>query len=174
MILHERTFGGDRRRSANLTVANGLFDFLYHKRDRRDLPEDVTDAVCCMVVIQGQCWQIGSPEKHLRETHCKGETIEQSWVAWSPSQLQVPAPVGSLQSQGQLLSFLSSLVNVRSLRCVDRHVCGHFHVLELGRSLCSWGSLPSLLGPSPKYLHASNVRSLQCVGHLHGTFQRGQ
>ncbi len=102
------------RRKSNITAADGLFDFLDLKRDRDNLPEETTDALCCMAHSHGQCWQIGTPDlmHYLKEVHCRGEAIEQGWVTWHISELGLPTPFGSPPSQGQLLNFLSSLVGV--------------------------------------------------------------
>ena len=104
-----------RRRCANITIAAGLFDFLYHIRGKDDVPEEVTDAICCMASSNGQCWQIGTPNllQYLSKVHCKDGTVEQDWTVWVPSHLGFPKPFGSHQSQWQLLAFLSSLVEVR-------------------------------------------------------------
>lgn len=103
-----------RRYSAKKLIANSVLDFLYHKRNRRDLPEDVTDAVCGMATRDGQHWQIGSSDtlQHLRQAHCPDESIEQLWVTWTPSELGAPTPFGSPLAQGQLLSFLSNIIQV--------------------------------------------------------------
>ena len=92
-----------------------MLDYLYHKRGRRDLPKDVIYALCCMATREGQYWQIGTSDtlSHLRQAHFPDEPIEQGWVTLSPSELGAPAPFGTLLAQGQLLSFLSSLVRVR-------------------------------------------------------------
>ena len=91
-----------------------MLDFLYWKRGRENLPEKVTDALCCMAATGQQWWQIGTARTlhYLAEVYCKGLTIQQCWTSWLPSQLGVPAPYGELRSQKQLLTFLGSLVQV--------------------------------------------------------------